>query len=101
MDAFDTVQFDVAGRGVNRSEFGIERCNLGGSLMPAQRKYPEELIERAVRMIVEKRRQTPGRPGIIREVGDLLGILPEALRHWVKKMDAAAQAVASVWIAGS
>jgi len=65
--------------------------------MPAQRKYPEELIERAVRMVAEKRRQTPGRPGIIREVGDLLGIHPEALRHWVKKADAAAdpQAVAA------
>jgi hypothetical protein len=27
--------------------------------MPAQRKYPEELIERAVRMVAEKQRQTP------------------------------------------
>ena len=64
--------------------------------MPAQRKYPEELIERAVRMVAEKRRQTPGRPGIIREVGDLLGIHPEALRHWVKKADAAADPQAVV-----
>ncbi|WNM33732.1 transposase [Streptomyces sp. Li-HN-5-11] len=38
-----------------------------------------------------------GRPGIIRSVGDLLGIHPEALRHWVKTHDAQAapQAVAA------
>jgi transposase len=48
-------------------------------------------------MVAEKRRESPGRPGIIREVGDLLGIHPEALRHWVKKADAQAdpQAVAA------
>jgi transposase len=60
-------------------------------------EVPEELIERAVRPVAEKKRQTPGRPGILREVGDLLGIHPEALRHWVKKADAQAdpQAVAA------
>jgi len=42
--------------------------------MPAQRKYSPELIERAVRMVVDKQCETPGRQGIIREVGDLLGI---------------------------
>jgi len=45
------------------------------------------LIERAVRMVVDKQCETPGRQGIIREVGDLLGIHPEASRHWVKKAD--------------
>jgi transposase len=59
----------------------------GGALMAAQRRYPPELIERAVRMVADKRRETPDRPGIIREVGDLLGIHPEALRHWVNKAD--------------
>lgn len=44
--------------------------------MPAQRKYPAELIERAVRMVAEKERQTPGRPGLVREVGNLLGSIP-------------------------
>jgi transposase len=49
-------------------------------------------------MVAEKRRESPGRSGIIREVGDLLGIHPEALRHWVKKADAQAdpKAVADV-----
>ncbi|WP_443078420.1 transposase [Streptomyces sp. NBC_01723] len=64
--------------------------------MPAQRKYPPELIERAVRMVAEKRREAPGRPGIIREVGDLLGIHPEALRHWVKRHEVQADPQATV-----
>lgn len=42
--------------------------------MPAQRKYPEELIERAVRMVAEKQRQIPGATRIVRAGGDLLGI---------------------------
>ncbi|MFJ5220790.1 transposase [Streptomyces sp. NPDC088354] len=58
--------------------------------MAAQRKYPAELIGRAVRMVAEKQRQSPGRSGILQEVGDLLGIHPEALRHWVKKAEAQA-----------
>lgn len=57
------------------------------SLMPAQRKYPPELIDRAVRMVVDKQRETPGRQGIVRGVGDMRGIHPEALRHWVKKAE--------------
>ncbi|MDX3078416.1 transposase [Streptomyces sp. MI02-7b] len=58
------------------------------ALKPAQRKYPAELVERAVRMVAEKQKQSPGRSGIIREVGDLLGIHPEALPYWVKKAEA-------------
>ncbi|MDX3078631.1 transposase [Streptomyces sp. MI02-7b] len=48
-------------------------------------------------MVAEKQRQSSGRSGIIREVGDLLGIHPEALRLWVKKAEtqAAPQAVAA------
>ncbi|MFK0190578.1 transposase [Kitasatospora sp. NPDC090308] len=53
--------------------------------MPAQRKYPDELIERGVQLVMDKKRDQPGRAGIVREVGDLLGIHPEVLRHWVNK----------------
>ncbi|MGV9892993.1 transposase [Streptomyces tendae] len=56
--------------------------------MPAPRKYPPELIERGVRMVVEMRPGSPGRSSVMRQVGDLLGIHPEVLRHWVKKADA-------------
>ena len=55
--------------------------------MPVQTATAPELIERAVGVVLDKRRETTGRQGIVREVGDLLGIHPEALRHWVKKAD--------------
>lgn len=55
--------------------------------MPAPRKYPPELIERGVQMVAAIRDRDPGRPGIIRQVGELLDIHPEVLRHWVKKAD--------------
>ena len=48
--------------------------------MPAQRKYPEELRERAVKMVLEIRdREGKGR-GEIARVGRQLGVHPEALR---------------------
>ncbi|MFI1967457.1 transposase [Streptomyces pathocidini] len=56
--------------------------------MPAHRKYSEELVERAVRAVADRQCQTPGRRGIIREVGESMGIHPEVLRHWVKKTEA-------------
>ncbi|WP_420710810.1 transposase [Streptomyces sp. CCM_MD2014] len=56
--------------------------------MPAPRKYPPELIEKAVRMVIEMRTMNPGRSGIMRQVGELLDVHPEVLRHWVKKSDA-------------
>ncbi|MEU8454413.1 transposase [Streptomyces griseoaurantiacus] len=55
--------------------------------MPAPRKYPPELIERGVQMVAAIRHGDPGRPGVIRQVGELLDIHPEVLRHWVKKAD--------------
>ncbi|MGQ4453712.1 transposase [[Kitasatospora] papulosa] len=58
--------------------------------MPAPRKYPPELIERAVRMVTEMRSTSSGRSGLVRQVGELLGVHPEVLRHWVKKADAEA-----------
>ena len=57
--------------------------------MPAQRKYPRNCASGRA----DGRREAAadaGTAGIIREVGDLLGIHPEALRHWVKRADAAA-----------
>ncbi|WP_200307399.1 transposase [Streptomyces adelaidensis] len=55
--------------------------------MPAPRKYPPELIERGVRMVIEMRPDAPGRSSIVRQVGELLDIHPEVLRHWVNKAD--------------
>ena len=49
--------------------------------MPAPRKYPDELRERAVRLVLES-----GRP--IAHVAADLGIHREALRQWVRQAEA-------------
>jgi transposase len=49
--------------------------------MPAPRKYPDELRERAVRLVFES-----GRP--IAQVARDLGVHKEALRHWVRQAEA-------------
>lgn len=53
--------------------------------MPAQRKYPEELRERAVKMVLEIREQDGKGRGELARVGRQLGIHPEALRGWVRQ----------------
>jgi transposase len=50
--------------------------------MPAPKKYPDELRERATRLAVEARRDPVGAVGAIRRIADQLGIHPEALRVW-------------------
>ena len=49
--------------------------------MPAPRKYPDELRERAIRLVFES-----GRP--IAQVARDLGVHKEALRHWVRQAEA-------------
>ena len=49
--------------------------------MPAPRKYPDELRERAVRLVFES-----GRP--IARVARDLGVHKETLRHWVRQAEA-------------
>ena len=53
--------------------------------MPAQRKYPEELRERAVKMVSEIRaREGKGR-GEVARVARQLGVHRETLRLWVRQ----------------
>ncbi|MFF2861446.1 transposase [Streptomyces rubiginosohelvolus] len=56
--------------------------------MPAQRRYPPDVMERAVRMVLDIRAQDPNRTGVVGAVGDLMKIHPEVLRHWVRKAEA-------------
>src|SRR5512132_1843595 len=49
--------------------------------MPAPRKYPDELRERAVRLVFES-----GRPSAA--VARALAVHKEALRHWVRQAEA-------------
>ena len=55
-------------------------------LMAAPRKYPDELRERAIRMVLDLLEEDPGsQRGVFRRVGDQLGVNPETLRGWVRQ----------------
>lgn len=51
--------------------------------MAAPRKYPDELRERAIRLVLEAREQGSVK-GACGRVGSQLGIPAETLRNWVK-----------------
>jgi transposase len=53
----------------------------------AQRKYPEELRERAVKMVAEIRERDGKGHGEIARVGRQLGVHPEALRSWLQQAE--------------
>ena len=55
--------------------------------MPAPKKYPDELRDRATRLAIEARRDPASAVGAIRRIAEKLGIHPEALRSWVKQAE--------------
>lgn len=55
--------------------------------MASQRKYPQELRERATRMALEARRDPATAWGAIKRIADQLGVHPEALRTWVRQAE--------------
>ena len=55
--------------------------------MPAPRKYPNELRERAVRLVAESREQDSVlslNQAVIR-IGQRIGVNPDTVRRWVKQ----------------
>jgi len=57
--------------------------------MPAPRKYPQELRERAMRLVQEAREQEPElslNAAVIR-IGQRTGVNADTLRGWVKRAD--------------
>jgi transposase len=53
---------------------------------PAQRRYPPELKQRAVRMVLDRKRAGEG-PGIVSRTARQLGINVESLRLWVRQAE--------------
>ena len=57
--------------------------------MPAPRKYPQELRDRAIRLVTEAREQESGLSlnAATKRIGPKVGINPDTLRTWVKQAD--------------
>jgi transposase len=57
--------------------------------VPALRKYPNELRERAMRLVQEAREQEPGLSlnAAVKRIGPRVGINPDTLRGWCKQAD--------------
>ena len=52
-----------------------------------RQRYPTELKERAVRMVLDLQRADPGDKNVISRVARQLGVGGESLRNWVKRSE--------------
>jgi transposase len=56
-------------------------------MYPTQRRYPPELRERAVRMVLDTIEETGDSQGVVGRVARQLGVGVESLRGWVKQTE--------------
>jgi transposase len=54
---------------------------------PSQKRYPPELRERAVRLVLETMDQTGTRQGAVGRIARQVGIGVETLREWIKRAE--------------
>jgi transposase len=55
--------------------------------MPALKKYPPELKERAIRLVLDSVDENGGRRGACSRIGEQLGIPVDTLRGWVQRAE--------------
>jgi len=55
--------------------------------MSTSKRYPVEVRERAVRMVVEHRREYPNEWSAIRSIAEKVGCTSETLRGWVRQAE--------------
>ena len=55
--------------------------------MATSKRYPQELRERAVRMVFEHRKEYASEWAAIRSLSEKLGTSPETLRLWVRRAE--------------
>ena len=53
--------------------------------MAAPRKFPDEVRDRAVRLVFDVEEEAGSISGACRRIGEQLGINPDTLRGWVKQ----------------